>query len=317
MSAKLGFSGALVLSVLGVCAALGGEPSQPGTPPFPPAPGAGASSYLPGATAVSADNAYGDHAGAVSGTPAAAPGGNGDGLLPGPAAAASNANGGSSPGLLSSYITYTRPECCGPIGCDGPIMGELYVRTGPSLPFGDGILAHSLETGWEVMAGGRSLFFNKDVDRAWTVDLGISYMYNHARSDQMVLIGESPGGFPEGTMATPRDLNRTFGTATLGREWYLNGPANVCGWHWRAGFDAGGRLGTAKLNFQEIKHGTDTIYGYLVALHTDVEKPWGPCCTLFAGFRAEWDFTREDLLGPGQNANVQDVNLLMNFGVRF
>src|SRR4051794_27721008 len=36
-----------------------------------------------------------------------------------------------APQGLSSWITYTRPDCCGPVGGQGPIKWELYGRTGP------------------------------------------------------------------------------------------------------------------------------------------------------------------------------------------
>ena len=114
-----------------------------------------------------------------------------------------------------------------------------------------------------------------------------------------------------------RDLHRTFANISGGREWYLLGAANCCdGWTWRAGFDFGGRLGTAKIDFAETRHGTDTIYGYFGAIHTDLEKPCG-CCTSQIGFRAEWDETIMDFLDPFNNSHVQDFNLLVTFGVRF
>ena len=46
--------------------------------------------------------------------------------------------------------------CCGPIGGDGPVGQEVYVRTGPSIPFGKGVLAEALNAGWNVTLGGRS-----------------------------------------------------------------------------------------------------------------------------------------------------------------
>ena len=45
------------------------------------------------------------------------------------------------------------------------------------------------------------------------------------------------------------------------------------------------------------------------------EKPFGNA-TLFAGLRAEWSYNWMNLLAPN-NSDIIDVNLLMNFGVRF
>src|SRR5713101_4542605 len=75
------------------------------------------------------------------------------------------------PPTLSSWLAYPRLECCGPIGGDGPIQAELFVRTGPSLPVEGPIFGHVLETGWKVEGGGRSLFFNPTMDAAWNIDL--------------------------------------------------------------------------------------------------------------------------------------------------
>src|SRR5262249_4644434 len=115
---------------------------------------------------------------------------------------------------------------------------------------------------------------------------------------------------------TLRDLNRTFGNLALGREWYLTGPMDSCGLRWRFGCDVTGRFGTAKARFDEIRHITDTIYGLGLALHTDIEKQCG-CCTWFAGFRTEWDYTWSDILQQQNDSNIQDVNFLITLGVRF
>src|SRR5947209_20266530 len=50
---------------------------------------------------------------------------------------------------LSDYILYTKPCCCDPIGGDGPIRGELFLRGGPSLPVEGPFFGHTLETGWD------------------------------------------------------------------------------------------------------------------------------------------------------------------------
>jgi hypothetical protein len=224
---------------------------------------------------------------------------------------------------MSSWIIHNQTDCCSPFGGSGPINTELYVRTGPSIPVAGGILHHIMETGWDIQGGGRSLFFNPAVDAAWTADLSLFYIFNHAQPNPKVpLVGNfnsnnpgQPAGPGVTRPITLRDLNRTFVNGTLGREWYLNAPANAAGWKWRAGFDMGGGIGSGLLNFVELRHKTDTIYDVLIALHTDLEIPWG-CCTFTYGFRAEWDFTWMDVIQKN-NGQLQDVNLLMTLGVRF
>jgi hypothetical protein len=224
---------------------------------------------------------------------------------------------------MSSWIVHNQANCCEPFGGDGPINMELYIQTGPSIPVAGGILHHIMETGWDVRGGGRSMFFNPEVDAAWTVDLSLFYIYNHARPNPKVPIvttaGSTTPGQPAGPgvtiQATLRDLNRTFVNGALGREWYLNAPANAAGWKWRAGFDMGGGIGSGLVDFVELRHKTDTIYDVLISLHTDLEIPWG-CCTFTYGFRAEWDYTWSDLI-QRNNGQLQDVNLLVSLGVRF
>jgi hypothetical protein len=226
------------------------------------------------------------------------------------------------PPSLSSWITHTRPDCCYPFGGHGPINTELYIRNGPSIPAAGGVLHRILDTGWDFQGGGRSLFFNASVDAAWTADLNLSYTYNHAEPTPTVQLPATV--FPAGTVAGPgqtlpshlRSLHRTFANGALGREWYLNAPANASGWKWRAGFDMGGGIGTAKLNVVETRHRTDTIFRTGVSFHTDLEVPCG-CCTYVGGFRAEWDYTWMDILWRNTNAQLQDVNLLFTLGVRF
>jgi len=115
---------------------------------------------------------------------------------------------------------------------------------------------------------------------------------------------------------TTRSLNRTFFNLGFGREYYFMGAPQADNWTWRAGFDAGGRYGSTKLEMHEIQHRTDTIAGIFVAAHSDVEIPYG-CITLIAGMRLEWDYTWTDVLQSHNNSDVQDINLLFNLGFRF
>jgi hypothetical protein len=221
---------------------------------------------------------------------------------------------------IPNWLTYTRPDCCGPIGANGPIHMELFVRSGPSFPVEGSIFQHVLQTGWDIEGGGRSLFFNPQMDAAWAIDLSLSYIYNHGQhSDRAItfLQDNSSGAPVNPTLVTIKDLNRTFANVGLGREWYLWRAGHDCNdlrWNW--GIDGGGRLGTVKLDLNEIQHRTDVAGAMFVALHTDLEVPCG-CCTFLAGLRLEWDYTWMDILQHQNDSDLMDVNLLITLGIRF
>jgi len=243
---------------------------------------------------------------------------------------------GRSPYSPSDWITYHHADCCGPLGDNGPLGMEVYIRTGPSLPFGGELFAPRLETGWLIQGGVQTLFFNPDADAAWILDLSVSYMHNSGKGD---LPGQSfvfPElfGFGTGTLneapteVALRALHRTFFNVGGGREWYLIGSGNngsapdgSAGLNWRVGIDGGARYGIARLDLMEANQPdvfhrrSHVISAAFAALHTDVEIPCG-CCTFLAGFRAEWDYTWMNLVSNFNN-DLQDVNLLLTAGVRF
>jgi hypothetical protein len=111
-------------------------------------------------------------------------------------------------------------------------------------------------------------------------------------------------------------LNRTAGVLALGREWYLSEAPGGFGATWRAGFDVDGLYGSEKLDLNELRHRTKVFYGTAIAAHTDLEYPCGACIWQ-VGFRVEVDFTFSEILQDQNNADVYDVNLLLNLGVRF
>ncbi len=209
---------------------------------------------------------------------------------------------------------------------------ELYARTGASLPVGGAVFGHVLETGWVIEGGGRSLFFNPAQDAAWTVDLSVSNVHNQGQHADIQLplatfvpvtvAGQVISVNVRGVHASVKNLNRTYANLALGRECYLGSPARGCGWRWRAGFDVGGRLGSAKVELREIEtepslagHRTDVVSGVFLALHTDAEIPCG-CCTFLAGFRTEWGYNWTDVVSPN-TSELQEVNFLFTAGVRF
>jgi hypothetical protein len=298
MSAKAGFPCALMFTVLGLGAAQGADPSAPSAETVLQNPGA--------AAGVPSMPAY-------PGTPSSpampSPSVQDMGVLQPTQGSDIAAQSG-----LSSWLRYTRYNCCGPIGAHGPIHTELYAQTGPNLPIGGGKFEHILNTGWDVQGGGRSMFYTADMTGAWTVDLNISYNYNHGSSFNSVPIFETNHTTP--VQSHLLALHRTHFTAAAGREWYLYVWPQECGPAWRAGFDVGGGLGTARADFVEIRHRTDVIYRLALAVHTDLEIPRG-CCTFLVGFRIEWDHDWMDILQSQSNSNIQDANFLLSLGFRY
>jgi hypothetical protein len=235
------------------------------------------------------------------------------------------ANGPIGP---STYITGSRANCCGPVGGDGPICSEFFVRIGASINLGGSSpMKDVVHSGWEVEGGWRSLFFNPDKTGAWTVELGVSNTLNQGKNPgqgiplTILVPSATAGGAPSqirfGTdvpAVTVRNLNRTFANLGGGREWYLFGAAGADCPTWRVGFDIGGRWGSASVEFHELRHRTEVNEGIWVALHTDAEIPCG-CCTFFAGLRMEWDYTWSDILQT--SSDLTGINVLANLGVRY
>jgi len=234
------------------------------------------------------------------------------------------------PGHLSQWITYSRPDCCGPIGGDGPILVEIYGRSGLSLPVAEKIFGHVLEAGFFIEGGGRSMFFNPAMDRAWVIDLSLCNIKNQGQHNDFLF----NFGFLEGTppaevihKVNVTALNRTNVNATIGREWWLRTPANCPAWRWRVGCDAGGAIGSVKCDFEDRGpnggplqggfHRTDVLGAVLLSAHTDLEIPCGGCCTFMTGFRAEWTYNWMDVLQTRNDSDLQDLNLLFTLGVRF
>jgi hypothetical protein len=228
---------------------------------------------------------------------------------------------------LSDYILGSKPDCCGPMGGDGTIATEIYVRWGPSIVVMNGFLPKTLETGWEVQGGGRALFFNADNDAAWTIDLSLSDIGNQGQhTDRIATLHllEPNATDKVAVPVTVRALNRTYANLGLGREWYLWDQAANCpscgnmpgGCNWRVGFDAGGRWGTESMDFHEIKHRTEVIEALFVSVHSDVEIPWRGWVIVVGG-RVEWDNTWMHTILQDAPENLQNINILMTLGVRY
>src|SRR5581483_6878314 len=86
----------------------------------------------------------------------------------------------------SDWILYRRDNGCQCATTGGPMMVELFMRTGVSQPVGGKVLERELDTGWRIEGGGRSLFFDPTWKKAWTIEANIVNIYNGAQSVQQV-----------------------------------------------------------------------------------------------------------------------------------
>jgi hypothetical protein len=225
---------------------------------------------------------------------------------------------------------YRRPfSCFCPIGGNGPIQSEIYVRAGVDFPFGSGEMARSLTTGWEIQGGARVLFFTEeDRSSAWVADLGLVNSYNRADRPDIqiplsVLVDNGTGtkvrtnfgsnGLPGVTVV---DENRTFASLGFGKEWWYALGEGYDAPRLRWGLDVGGRYGSASAGFNEIRHRTGVIEAFFSDVHSDLEFPCG-CCTYYTGLRAEYSYTFSNILQSQNNADVQGMTILATLGVRF
>lgn len=246
---------------------------------------------------------------------------------------------GLPPGSYGSPWYGDRAGCCGPFGLNGPVVYELYTRTGPNLPFGTGPFSSRLHLGWAVEGGGRTLFFNQAHDAAWAVDLGLSYTYNRGSNDDFLdLFNRQPPQQQTNssgqtvavkqpdlfTTTRIRGLHRTSFNFAFGRDWFLWGsgmPGEEPGWNLRVGADVGGRWGTAHVDLVPLDApGLYTrrqgVYeGIFLGFHSNIEVPMGGWIW-FAGTRVTWGYDWTNIVPP-INGNIQDINLLLTTGVRF
>jgi hypothetical protein len=236
----------------------------------------------------------------------------------------------------SPYFT-DGPGCCGPLGRNGRIGYELYFNTGINWGFGEGAFGRHLNTGVLVGGGGRSLFFNTTHDRAWVVDLGLSFIYNRGEPGHPVLayVRQPPETDIFGN-TTPqpdvisdvaiRGLYRTTFNFAVGRDWWLWGAGSTGlenGSNLRVGGLVGGRWGTAHVDlipldeaaFGNYQRRQDTLMGFFLGAHTTVEIPMGSWI-LFGGLRTEWGYDWTNLIPP-LSGNLHNFNLMLTAGIRF
>ena len=249
------------------------------------------------------------------------------------------------PGSVASPWCGSSPagaNCCGPLGANGPIVYELYARTGPNILVGEAGFSGPLKNGWSVVGGGRSLFMDKSGDAAWVLDFGLGYTYNKGDLESLLQVQVNPrlvskqqdldrqaGRTSTITLDTTlpsvvRRLMRTTFNYSVGRDWWLNGPGYVGaeqGWNNRVGFDVGGRWGTAHVDLFPQTGNVDYLrrqgitHSVYLGTHWNTEVPMG-AWILFGGVRAEWGKTWTNLIPPN-DGDLQDINLLLTMGIRF
>jgi hypothetical protein len=245
------------------------------------------------------------------------------------APAAQPAGQASSRGVLNDYLSYLRPTGSTGVGSNGPIGNEAYIRSGVTANLGNNnIFGHIYQAGIEVQGGVRSIFYRPEPTVGWTVDVGLSSVWYHHRKNEIAtlhnfprttsVLGQNVTTIIPNFPVTPTELNQTSFRVALGQEYYLMGDADPADgfMKWRAGWDAGGDLGTQKLNFLEIRHRTSTIGGGLAAVHTDIEMPYG-MCILQAGLRAEYRYTWSNILGAQNDTNMSTLGAMVTAGVRY
>jgi hypothetical protein len=224
-------------------------------------------------------------------------------------------------------------NCAGPVGGNGVVTYEGYIRNGPSLVAGGGELSAILKTGWTVQGGARTLFFNQPGDAAWVLDLGLGYTRNKGqrldRTTQAFVVGTP---VPQTGAATPdtldevgiRGLSRSSFNFALGRDYFLNGPGVVghdSFGNIRVGWDVGGRWGTTSIDLEPAlepggyRRRQDVYHGLFLGTQLNWEKPLGGW-TFLVGARLEWSYYWMNILPP-QQGNFRDINIMMMFGVRF
>lgn len=223
--------------------------------------------------------------------------------------------------------------CGGPLGANGAVSYEGYVRTGPSIVAGGGALSDILKTGWNVQVGSRTLFFNVPGDAAWVLDLGLGYTRNRGprleRTTSAFLLPDpdpQTGELGPDVLATVgvRALRRSSLNFAVGRDYFLYGPGVVGQEGYgnvRLGWDVGGRWGTTSIDLEPAddpggyRRRHDIYHGLFLGTQFNWEKPVG-AWTFLVGTRLEWSYYWMNILPP-QQGDFRDVNILMMFGIRF
>ncbi|VTR99522.1 hypothetical protein [Tuwongella immobilis] len=213
------------------------------------------------------------------------------------------------------WVTDSPPDALGPVGRNGSIGEEIYVRVGPSFGISGAKLDNLTQTGIAVNLGLKTLFFNPAEDRAWTVDVGVLYQRNNGEADEI--------GMPQfDGRVNLRALTRTSVNIGVGREWWMWAPAtNRDITNWRFGLDLGGRYGAGHGDFGVIGNPIayyrkeDVFGGFYLGINNTLEIPMNGWWALI-GFRTEYGVTWGDFI-PSGGTQIHEINAWLTAGLRF
>lgn len=232
----------------------------------------------------------------------------------------------------SPYYT-DGPGSVDPLTRAGRIGYEVYSYTGVSIPAGPGLAAR-LTAGWNVGGGIRTLYFDQSHTAAWTIDLGINFIYNGAdRRSQNLFLRQPPTQNANGNLVPVNDVltdtrirsvRRTSFNYNFGRDVWLMGAgdtAHANSTNVRVGGWFGGRWGTASVD-QIPQNETDgysrrqnVFHGIAIGAHTTWDVPMGGW-VLFGGTRIEYHHDWTNLTPPLQG-NIHNVDIQFTLGIRY
>jgi hypothetical protein len=220
-----------------------------------------------------------------------------------------------------------------PLSRAGRIGYEVYSYTGVSIPGGPGLAAR-LTAGWNVGGGIRTLYFDQSHTAAWTIDLGINFIYNGAdQRAQNLFLRQPPTQDALGnlvqqpdvlTSTRVRSVRRTSFNYNFGRDVWLMGAgdtAHANGTNVRVGGWFGGRWGTASVDqipLNEVdgySRRQNVFHGIAVGAHTTWDMPMGGW-VLFGGTRVEYHHDWTNLTPPMQG-NIHNVDIQFTLGIRY
>ncbi|MSR53561.1 MAG: hypothetical protein EXS09_09775 [Gemmataceae bacterium] len=206
-------------------------------------------------------------------------------------------------------------NCCGPVGSDGPIGQEVYVRYGVTYAQGDSLLARNLKRGQTAQIGARTQLFNTEGDAAWAIDAHVAYAFNRGNGANIITLETEP--------VSIHSLHRTSVGLGLGRDWFLFQPGFILdSWdaNFRLGADLGSRWGAGHVNFDtpfEIggyRRRYDVFAQAFGGLTATMEIPMGGWTWLIGG-RAEADYMWSDLIP--RDASFYQYSFMGMLGVRY
>lgn len=206
-------------------------------------------------------------------------------------------------------------NCCGPVGGNGPIGQEVYVRYGLTYAQGNSMLARNLKPGQTAQIGARTQLFNTEGDAAWAIDAHVAYAFNRGNGANIITLETEP--------VTIHSMHRTSVGLGLGRDWFLSRPGFILdSWdaNFRLGGDVGGRWGAGHVNFDTpfevdgYRRRYDVFAQAFGGITATMEIPMGGWTWLIGG-RAEADYMWSDLIP--RDASFYQYSFMGMLGVRY